>query len=44
MLAAEAFFDGPDGCNLDMNKKTIHLSMILKWYQVDFGSNSEEVS
>ena len=42
-LAAEAFLDGPDGCDLDLNKKTVYLSMILKWYQEDFGNNSEEV-
>ncbi|KAK7108643.1 uncharacterized protein [Littorina saxatilis] len=42
-LAAEAFVDGPDGCEIDMAKKIVHLSMIFKWYQEDFGNNDEQV-
>ena len=42
-LAAEAFLDGPDGCDIDMAKKTVKLSMIFSWYKEDFGSNNEEV-
>ncbi|WAR22899.1 DPTOR-like protein [Mya arenaria] len=42
-LAAEAFLDGDDGCQVDMAKKTIKLTQILKWYSVDFGNNKKEV-
>ncbi|XP_060077398.1 uncharacterized protein LOC132556952 [Ylistrum balloti] len=42
-LAAEAFLDGGDGCQIDMNKRQVRLSKILKWYQEDFGKNKEEV-
>ena len=42
-LAAEAFLEGDDGCQVDMNKKQVKLSQILKWYSVDFGKNKEEV-
>ncbi|XP_071117898.1 uncharacterized protein [Haliotis cracherodii] len=43
-MAAEAFLDGPDGCQVDVGKKTLYLSQIFKWYQEDFGQNSEEVA
>lgn len=42
-LAAESFLEGDDGCQVDINKKTIKLSQILKWYSVDFGKNKDEV-
>lgn len=42
-LAAESFLEGDDGCLVDMSKKTIKLSQILKWYSSDFGKNKEEV-
>ena len=42
-LAAEAFLEGDDGCQVDMNKGQIKLSQILKWYSIDFGKNKEEV-
>jgi hypothetical protein len=42
-LATESFLDG-EGCVIDMGKKEISLSTILKWYRVDFGANTEEVS
>ncbi|XP_065843089.1 uncharacterized protein [Oscarella lobularis] len=41
-LASEAFFEG-GGCVIDMRKKEISLSAILKWYKIDFGINTEEV-
>lgn len=41
-LATEAFLEG-DGCIVDMSKREVALSMILKWYSVDFGSNPHEV-
>ena len=28
---------------IDMEKKKVTLSMILKWYSVDFGKNNQEV-
>ncbi|XP_045158695.2 uncharacterized protein LOC123524512 isoform X2 [Mercenaria mercenaria] len=42
-LAAESFLEGEDGCQVDMSKRTIKLSQILKWYSVDFGKNKDEV-
>lgn len=42
-LAAESFLEGDDGCQVDISKKTIKLSQILKWYSVDFGRNKDEV-
>ncbi|XP_021375341.1 uncharacterized protein LOC110464448 [Mizuhopecten yessoensis] len=42
-VAAEAFLEGDDGCQIDMKKRQIRLSKILKWYQEDFGKNKEEV-
>ncbi|XP_070191162.1 uncharacterized protein [Littorina saxatilis] len=42
-LATEAFLDGSDGCQIDMAKKIVHVSMIFKWYQEDFGNNDEQV-
>ncbi|KAK3611987.1 hypothetical protein CHS0354_011647 [Potamilus streckersoni] len=42
-LAAGAFLEGDDGCQIIMNKRQIKLSQILKWYQEDFGNNKEEV-
>ena len=42
-LAAEAFLDGDDGVKIDMKLKSVALSKIFSWYQVDFGSNNKEV-
>lgn len=42
-LAAESFLEGEDGCQVDMSKRQIKLSMILKWYSVDFGNTKEEI-
>ena len=42
-VAAESFLEGDDGCKIDMAKKEVHLSRILKWYKVDFGNNDAEV-
>lgn len=42
-VAAESFLDGDDGCQIDMKKRQVRLSKILKWYQEDFGRNKEEV-
>ncbi|XP_033738252.1 LOW QUALITY PROTEIN: uncharacterized protein LOC117325864 [Pecten maximus] len=42
-VAAESFLDGDDGCQIDMQKRQIRLSKILKWYEEDFGKNKEEV-
>ena len=43
-LAAEAFLEGEDGLQIDMQKKSIKLSKILDWYGIDFGKTKEEVS
>nr|KAG5698309.1 hypothetical protein BaRGS_017011 [Batillaria attramentaria] len=43
-IACQTFLDGSDGCEVDVAKKTVKLSMIFKWYQEDFGKNSEEVA
>ena len=42
-LAAESFFEGDDGIWINMSKKEVHLTTILKWYREDFGRNNEEV-
>ncbi|XP_041359052.1 uncharacterized protein LOC121375589 [Gigantopelta aegis] len=42
-VAAEAFLESPDGCEVVMNNKTIYLTQILKWYQEDFGKDKAEM-
>ncbi|ESP05372.1 hypothetical protein LOTGIDRAFT_227994 [Lottia gigantea] len=42
-VASEAFLDGPDGCDVNVSKKTVYLSSIFKWYFIDFGKNNEEL-
>ena len=42
-MAAEAFLEGDDGCEIIMEKKEVRLSKILQWYKEDFGSNQTEV-
>ncbi|XP_057314242.1 uncharacterized protein LOC130655492 isoform X2 [Hydractinia symbiolongicarpus] len=41
-LAAESFLEG-DGCIVDMKKKEVCVSQILKWYKEDFGSNKQQI-
>ena len=41
-LAAESFLEG-DGVAVDMGKREVKVSQILKWYSQDFGANKEEV-
>lgn len=41
-LAMESFLEG-DACRVDLEKKEIHLTSILKWYKIDFGNNNQEV-
>jgi hypothetical protein len=41
-IATEAFLEG-DQCVVDPNRREVTLSMILKWYKVDFGNNNEEL-
>nr|KAG5698310.1 hypothetical protein BaRGS_017012 [Batillaria attramentaria] len=43
-VAAESFLSGPDGCTVDVDKHTVHLSRILKWYRVDFGKDDQETA
>ena len=42
-LAAESFLESDEALRVDKEKNTIHLSMIFKWYGVDFGANQQEV-
>ena len=42
-LAAESFLESDEALRVDKEKSTIHLSMIFKWYGVDFGANQQEV-
>ncbi|GFS22489.1 glutaredoxin [Elysia marginata] len=42
-LAASSFLENDDGCQIDMNNKSIKLSSIFKWYKIDFGRNDKEV-
>ena len=41
-LAAESFLEGDDGCMIE--KDTVSLSMIFKWYSEDFGKNEKQVN
>jgi len=40
-LSAESFLEG-DGVEVDMKKREVRISPILKWYKEDFGSNKQE--
>jgi len=42
-LAAESFLEG-DGCTVDIQRKEVKVSQILKWYKEDFGSNKMEIA
>ncbi|XP_067897147.1 uncharacterized protein zgc:152951 [Heterodontus francisci] len=42
-ISAEAFLDGPDGCQVDMSKKEVRVSQIFTWYKVDFGGTDEKL-
>ncbi|KAL5016161.1 hypothetical protein ScPMuIL_005750 [Solemya velum] len=42
-FAAIAFLEDESGCIINMEKKQIKLSQILKWYQDDFGDSKQEV-
>ncbi|KAL6579507.1 hypothetical protein OROMI_009723 [Orobanche minor] len=39
--AAREFFKRDDGMQVDLAKRTIHLSRIIKWYSADFGQEKE---
>lgn len=41
-LAAESFLEG-EGCTVDMSKKEVKLSQILKWYKEDFGKTKHNI-
>jgi len=41
-LAAESFLEGDD-CVVDMTKKEVKLSQIMKWYKEDFGKTKHEI-
>lgn len=42
-LAAEAFLEGSDGCQVNIDKKEVKCSQIFKWYREDFGKNDKDV-
>ena len=42
-VAAEAFLLADENLMVNVEKKRVTLSMILKWYQVDFGGNDRNV-
>lgn len=42
-LAAEAFLESEDGCQVDAENNQVRLSRIFKWYREDFGGNDKEV-
>ncbi|ELU10998.1 hypothetical protein CAPTEDRAFT_203097 [Capitella teleta] len=42
-MAAEAFLESDNGCQLVSSKNEVRLSMIFKWYQEDFGSSHIQV-
>ncbi|KAL6505932.1 hypothetical protein OROHE_023311 [Orobanche hederae] len=39
--AAREFFKRDDGMQVDLAKRTIHLSRVIKWYSADFGQEKE---
>lgn len=41
-LAAEAFLESEDGCQVDAENNQVRLSRIFKWYREDFGGNDKE--
>ncbi|XP_030845992.1 uncharacterized protein LOC593247 [Strongylocentrotus purpuratus] len=43
-LAAEAFLEGSDGCQVNADKKEVKCSQIFKWYREDFGKNDKDVA
>ncbi|XP_054767788.2 uncharacterized protein LOC129275039 isoform X1 [Lytechinus pictus] len=43
-LAAEAFLEGSDGCQVIEDKKEVKCSQIFKWYREDFGRNDKDVA
>ena len=43
-LAAEAFLESSDGCEILAEKNEVKLSKILQWYKVDFGCSDDSVS
>ncbi|XP_033644944.1 uncharacterized protein LOC117304534 [Asterias rubens] len=42
-LAAEAFLESSDGCEILAEKNEVKLSKILQWYKVDFGCSDDSV-
>ncbi|GFS22495.1 glutaredoxin [Elysia marginata] len=42
-LAATAYLESSEGCQIDTKNKSIKLSSIFKWYKVDFCSNDKEL-
>ena len=42
-FATEGFLMSDDNVLVNLEKKKVTLSMILKWYQVDFGGSDKNV-
>ncbi|KAL3635884.1 hypothetical protein CASFOL_020431 [Castilleja foliolosa] len=40
-IAAREFFQRDDGMQVDLAKRTVYLSRIIKWYSADFGQEKE---
>jgi ubiquitin C-terminal hydrolase len=42
-LATESFLENEESVRIDNETQTVHLSMLFKWYQSDFGQDKEDV-
>ena len=42
-LATESYLENDDAVKIDVENTVVHLSMLFKWYQRDFGKDSDEV-
>ena len=42
-MATESYLENDDAVRIDVENTVVHLSMLFKWYQRDFGKDSDEV-
>jgi hypothetical protein len=42
-IATEAFLEDDSNVSVNLKKKKVTISMILKWYSVDFGKTQKEI-
>ncbi|XP_035664676.1 uncharacterized protein LOC118408141 [Branchiostoma floridae] len=42
-MATDAYLEGHDGCQVDVENKVVTLSRIFKWYKEDFGASKSQV-